>query len=116
MVVCGNQEEKDDRLTRATTLSSPIIRILLSIAARYDMELRQIDIVNAFVNADLDRPVYMWPPPGYRRRHEHNNRIVWALDKALYGLRQSPRLWQLHISKKLADLYHCQINISGTEQ
>ena len=68
MVVCENQAERELRFIRATTLSSPVLRILLALAARFDLELRQIDIVNAFVNADLDRPTVMWSPPGFRRK------------------------------------------------
>ena len=60
LVVCGNQQEQTDLMTRATTLGGPSLRILLTIAAFFDLEICQLDITNAFVNADLDEEVYRW--------------------------------------------------------
>jgi reverse transcriptase-like protein len=51
--------------------------------ARFDLELKQYDAVNAFVHALLDSKVYMRMPPGYR---EHGN--IYRLNKAVYGLRK----------------------------
>ncbi|CAN0102501.1 unnamed protein product, partial [Heterosigma akashiwo] len=44
-----------------------------------------------FLNSDIDGDVYVKQPPGFvDKDHPHK---VWKLKKALYGLRQSPRLW-----------------------
>jgi hypothetical protein len=71
----------------------------MAIAARFDLELKQYDAVNAFVNASLEDIVYMQMPPGYK-----NAGRVLRLKKALYGLRQSPLLWQKELTKTLLDL------------
>ncbi|KID93530.1 reverse transcriptase, partial [Metarhizium majus ARSEF 297] len=99
LVVCGNQQEKNALPTRATTLASMSFRALMAIAAEHDLELEQMDAVNAFVNCELDEVVYMRMPPGY----EKCGRVL-RLKKALYGLRRSPLLWQKELTKCLQEL------------
>ena len=41
------------------------IRILLSIAAHMDYEIRQMDIKTAFLNKSLDKTIYMVQPEGF---------------------------------------------------
>lgn len=69
------------------------LRVMLSIAARRDMELRQLDVPQAFTQAELDEIVYMEMPEGYTVPG-----MVCLLRKSLYGLKQSPRNWYLLVS------------------
>ena len=71
-------------------------RALMAIAAEYDLELEQMDAVNAFVHCDLDEVVYMRMPPGY----EKSGKIL-RLRKALYKLRRSPLIWQRDLTGTL---------------
>ncbi|EAQ84333.1 hypothetical protein CHGG_08347 [Chaetomium globosum CBS 148.51] len=71
----------------------------MAITARFDLDLLQFDAVNAFVNADLDEDVFMRMPPGHRR-----HQTILKLNKALYGLRRSPLLWQRTLSRALDNL------------
>ena len=64
------------------------LRVLLSIAARKDLELRQLDVPQAFTQAELDEVVYMEMPDGYKIPG-----TVCKLTRSLYGLKQSPRNW-----------------------
>jgi len=89
LVVCGNQQDPGDLPTRATTLASTTFRTLMAVTAQFDLETRQLDAVNAFVNCELDEVVYMRLPPGFGKPGK-----VLLLQKALYGLRRSPWLWQ----------------------
>jgi Reverse transcriptase (RNA-dependent DNA polymerase) len=41
------------------------VRTLLAIAAKFDLELKHLDVVNVFVNCDLDELVFMKTPPGF---------------------------------------------------
>src|SRR5438270_14040344 len=82
--------------TYAATLAGRSFRALIAIAARFDLELIQYDAVNAFVNATLDEDVYMKMPPGYRRTG-----TILKLERALYGLRKSPLLWQRELTSTL---------------
>jgi hypothetical protein len=70
------------------------LRVLLSLAARYDLELRQLDVPQAFTRANLDEEVYMEMPEGFTQAG-----MVCRLWKSLYGLKQSPRNWYLLVSK-----------------
>jgi hypothetical protein len=87
LVVCGNQQAAEDLPTRATTLASTTFRTLMAMTARFDLETRQLDAINAFVNCDLDEVVYIRLPPGFEKP-----RKVLLLRKALYRLRRSPLL------------------------
>jgi hypothetical protein len=71
------------------------MRLNISLAAKWDHELDQLDVPVAFLNADVEEEIYMEVPEGYRDGKEH---LVCMLNKALYGLKQSPRNWFLLIS------------------
>jgi hypothetical protein len=100
LVVRGDQQAKTVlENTYASTLAGRSFRTLMAIAARFDLELIQYDVVNAFVHAKLPYDVFMRMPPGYSTRGK-----VLHLQKALYGLRESPLLWQRHFTKTLTRL------------
>jgi hypothetical protein len=71
------------------------LRLLLSIAAEKDCDVRQLDVKTAFLNGDLEEEVYLQPPEGY----EDKQGRVWLLKKALYSLQQAAQAWH----KKLKD-------------
>jgi hypothetical protein len=99
LVVRGDQQARSKQNTYAATLAGRSFRSLIAIAARFDLELIQYDAINAFVNANLDEEVYMKMPPG-QRRHD----TILKLNKALYGLRKSPLLWQRELTAALKKL------------
>lgn len=74
------------------------LRAVLSIAARKDMELRQLDVPQAFTQAGLDEVVYMEMPEGFAVPG-----MVCRLKKSLYGLKQAPRNWYLLVSAFIRD-------------
>ena len=67
------------------------IRIILSIAAQYKLVLHQMDVKTAFLNGLLEEEIYMKQPDGFvdPKHPDH----VCKLKRALYGLKQSPRMW-----------------------
>jgi len=71
----------------------------MAIAARFNLELKQYDAVNAFINAQLEDTIYIRMPPG----HKNPGKIL-RLQKALYGLQQSPLLWQKELTSTLLAL------------
>lgn len=75
------------------------LRLVMSIAGMKNWGMKQMDAKNAFLNGDLDYPVYLQPPDGV----EKSSDIVWKLNKSLYGLKQSPRIWYLTLAKVLTD-------------
>jgi len=56
-----------------------------------------MDIEQAFLNADLAEEVYVEQPRGF----DDKTGRVCRLDKTLYGLKQSPREWQLLFTDKM---------------
>ena len=78
----------------APTVKYQTLRTLLALAAYYDLEIEQFDVVTAFLNADLtDSEVYMKQPEGYVKYDNEGVPYVCKLNKALYGLKQAPREW-----------------------
>src|SRR6266536_1072920 len=84
--------------TYTIILAACFFCVFMALAARFDLELTQYDAVNAFVHVKLNETVFMRMPDGYQK----NNHIL-KLNKALYGLRRSPILWQQKLKKALQD-------------
>jgi Reverse transcriptase (RNA-dependent DNA polymerase) len=59
LVIRGDQQLKSGQNTYASTLAGRSFRSLMAIAARFDLDLFQYDVANAFVNADLNEEIYM---------------------------------------------------------
>ena len=58
-----------------------------------------MDVHNAFLNGDLSEIVFMEQPPGFI--NATNPGYVCKLNKALHGLKQSPRAWYTKLSTYL---------------
>ncbi|RVW37569.1 Retrovirus-related Pol polyprotein from transposon RE1 [Vitis vinifera] len=76
--------------------SSPVaklntIRVLISLATNLNWPLHQFDVKNAFLHGELEEEVYTDIPSGYSVTTGTNE--VCKLQRALYGLKQSPRAW-----------------------
>ncbi|KAI1507250.1 polyprotein [Pyrenophora tritici-repentis] len=100
LVVRGDQQRNiTSQDTYAATLASRSFRMLTAIAAKYDLELKQYDVTNAFVHATIDREVFMRMPRGHQKPG-----TILKLNKALYGLRISPLLWQKEFTSTLKEL------------
>jgi hypothetical protein len=82
--------------TFAATGKYKSLRLGLMLTAACGHILEQLDVPQAFLNADMLEEVYMELPEGYREGKEH---LVARLLKALYGLKQGPRNWYLLIRK-----------------
>ena len=97
--VRGDLQPLSEKDTYAATLAARSFRTLMALAARWDLEVRQLDAVNAFPNSELDEEVYIELPDGYKLPGK-----VGRLLRALYGLRRSPLLWQKLLSGALREL------------
>jgi hypothetical protein len=65
----------------------------------HNWSLHQLDVQNAFLHGVLKEDAYMKQPPGF---HEVSHLgYVCKLDKALYGLKEDPRVWYSRLSAKL---------------
>lgn len=73
------------------------IQIILSLAAQYKLVLHQMDVKTDFLNRTLDEEIYMKQPEGFVDSNYPDH--VCKLKRALYGLKQSPRMWNQTIDE-----------------
>jgi hypothetical protein len=57
-------------------------------------------VPNAFLNALLDRTLYVRTPDGFQDKYGKTLRLL----RALYGLKEAPRLWAIHFQESLRKL------------
>ena len=58
-----------------------------------------MDVKSAFLNGYIKEEVYVEQPPGFKN-HKYPDH-VFKLTKALYDLKQAPRVWYEHLSSFL---------------
>ncbi|GJY48909.1 ribonuclease H-like domain, reverse transcriptase, RNA-dependent DNA polymerase [Tanacetum coccineum] len=78
------------------------ICLLLAIAANNKWEVHHLDVKSAFLHGDLKEEVYVTQPEGFIKRQDQGK--VYRLIKALYGLRQAPRAWNIKLDNTLKSL------------
>ena len=75
------------------------VRLILVVTIILGLENKQIDYTAAFVQAPIDTDVYVEMPRLFSTKGK-----VWKLRKSIYGLKQSPRNYFLHMKSKLEEL------------
>ena len=78
------------------------IRVLIALAASNTWEVHHLDVKTAFLHGDLKEDVFVSQPEGFITKGSEEK--VYKLHKALYGLRQAPRAWNIKLNKILRDL------------
>ena len=96
LVICGNFAAWGEHATTTTNLDAPLLRLMLSLTCSPEATWSSIDITSAFLNADIreDDAVLVTPPPILVKMDIVKPNTVWQVKKAIYGLREAPRLWQ----------------------
>jgi len=96
LVVRGDlQEQYGD--TYAATLAARLFQALIALACAFGLKAMQYDVLNAFLNALLDRTLYVRTPDGFQNQDGQTLRLL----RALYGLKEAPRLWAIHFQDSL---------------
>jgi hypothetical protein len=80
--------------TFAPVMRYKTLRIILAIANELNYEVRQMDVTNAFLNASVCNDIFMEQPVGYITG---DKKYVCKLNKAVYGIKQAPNLWNQEI-------------------
>lgn len=75
------------------------VRLMISWMLWKKGDIVQMDISNAFLQADIDTEVFMRQPPGYIVKGKED--WLWKLKKSIYGLRQALKLWNSTIHQFL---------------
>eukprot|EP00963_Diacronema_lutheri_P012506 scaffold1797_cov453-Pavlova_lutheri.AAC.1 len=95
---CHQKPGEDYDEIYAAVVSKTGLRIFLTAVNHLDLEMHQMDIETAFLNADLEDEVYLKIPDGLNKRTENQ---ALKLNKSLYGLKQAPRVWNQELTKTL---------------
>ena len=82
----------------STVVKSSTIRHVFIVAAARDYNLSQIDIRQAYLQAELNEDLYMRVPPGVPAFDEKGRPMVCKLNRTLYGLKQAGREWGMLFS------------------
>ena len=85
--------------TYSPTPETLCVKTVVAVALERDWELRQLDVKQAFIQADLDYDVYMKLPDGCG---DKSGEIV-KLNKVVNGLKQAGRQWSLRLAQVLAE-------------
>jgi hypothetical protein len=88
-------EDADETFASMPTLIT--LKTLLTVAQAKGWSVRAADVSTAFLHATLTEDVYIRPPAEYYPA----GGVIWKLKRALYGLKNSPRLWQDHFASTM---------------
>lgn len=99
----------DYQETFAPVVRYSSIRILLSYAAHKKLKITQMDAITAFLNGHLSEDIYIEQPEGYTDGSGKFCKLV----KSIYGLKQSPRVWNETLNEVLIN---CGLTRSVTDQ
>ena len=83
----------DYQETFAPTARMSTIRTLLQHAMQNDLIVHQMHVKTAYLNAPIDREIYIEQPEGFRKSGNSGETLVCKLKRSLYGLKQSGRHW-----------------------
>ena len=67
------------------------IRVLMYFVATFDLEIEKTNVKTTFLHGDLEEEIYMKKPKAFIIKGKEE--LVCRLEKSLYGLKQSPRMW-----------------------
>lgn len=85
----------------------PVVRqeslhVLLALSVQKGLKLHQVDVITAFLNGNLEEEIYMMQPKGFVSKGEEH--LVCKLKKSIYGLKQSPRCWNVALDSHLKEM------------
>ena len=81
-----------------------LIRAVLAIVNKYNLELHQMDVKTAFLNGELDKDIYMKIPEGVEGDPEVRNKKLLKLLRTIYGIKISSNKWNEKLSFEVAKL------------
>jgi hypothetical protein len=93
------RESIDFNDTFAPVVRMESVRLLFALAALEGWHVHHMDVKSAFLNDDLKEEVYVHQPPGFTIPGKEGK--VLRLRKALYGLQQAPRAWNVKLDSTL---------------
>ena len=86
-------QDLDYKETFAPTARMSSVRTLLQRTVQKEMIIHQMDVKTAYLNAPIDREIYIEQPEGFEKFDKHGEKLVCKLKRSSYGLKQSGRNW-----------------------
>jgi hypothetical protein len=89
--------------TYSPVMSGITFRYLISMAVQMSLSMQLMDVVTAYLYGSLKSDIYMKVPEGLKMPNPKENRNAYCvkLQKSLYGLKQSGRMWYNRLSEFL---------------
>lgn len=91
---CSQRAGIDYEETFSPVVRYSSIRLMMALAARYDLDIEQMDAITAFLQGDVNETIYMNQPEGF----DDGSGRVCQLKKAIYGLKQASRQWNIKLN------------------
>ncbi|MCF7184014.1 hypothetical protein L3H42_10985, partial [Corynebacterium sp. MC-13] len=91
--------------TYSPVVDATTFRYLICLAVHEGLDLRLMDVVTAYLYGSLDSDIYMKLPEGFHLpetyKSDSRDKYSIKLNKSLYGLKQSGRMWYNRLSDYL---------------
>jgi hypothetical protein len=87
--------------TFAPVVAWSTVRLFLVLSLVLDWYTCSIDFSSAFVQATLEKSVWLHVPRGFQS--ERTGKTILRLNKSIYGLSVAPKLWYEHLFKALKE-------------
>ena len=79
--------------TFAPTSNPETFRIILSLAAKENFTLRQMDVKSAYLHPEIKEEIYLEQSTGFEKLDSSGKKLVCKLNKSIYGLKQAAKNW-----------------------
>ena len=86
----GQVQGKDWGNTYTPVCRLQSVRMVLAIATDMDWEVVQLNVISAYLHADIEEEVFVEAAPGFERTDKDGVQLLTNLGKSLYGLAKSP--------------------------
>lgn len=96
------KEGVDYKETYSPVLRYSTLRLLFALSVKLNFKITHLDVTTAFLNGFLDENVFMQLPPNLECKNKNNT--VLKLKRAIYGLKQSARVWNKRVDDCLLAL------------
>ena len=90
------------------------IKLQLALTALHKMKLKAFDCTAAYLQTEIDKEMYVRPPPGLMSLLGRNQSDVWKLNKAMYGYPRGANLWYQKLFKYLKEYGFRPLGSSAT--
>ncbi len=85
------------------------IRTIIALAVQHGLKLHQMGVKTALLNRELKEDVYMQQPEGFAVKGKAH--LVCKLNRSIYGLKQSPRCWNIVLDEQLKKMGFVQTTV-----